>query len=164
MKFAGLIASSAACTKESDDTSTTNIATLSGNVDTAQAEVDRLQGEIDTATKEPVVDAEGAETEAGGAWYVANVARNDAVANALAGESEADIAAKLNEVDSTANAERIAAQNYVDADKNLFLAGLVQAKAQAAWDLADQKKTDITTGKTNAETAVNEAWDQLTKE
>jgi len=116
-KFDGLIASEAACTKDTDDTATTNIATLSGTVDTKQAEVDRLEGLIDAATKEPVVttddDGNETETEAGGAWFVANKNRNEAVAAALALEAEADIAGKLNDVDSTADLERAAAQAYL---------------------------------------------------
>jgi len=45
-KFDGLIASEAACTKDTDDTATTNIATLAGTVDTKQNEVDRLSQEL----------------------------------------------------------------------------------------------------------------------
>jgi hypothetical protein len=90
---------------------------LSGTVDTKQAEVDRLEGLIDAATKEPVVttddDGNETETEAGGAWFVANKNRNEAVAAALALEAEADIAGKLNDVDSTADLERAAAQAYL---------------------------------------------------
>lgn len=154
-EFAGLQADAAACTVASS-AGADNIA------NNAQALVD-AQGVL--------AEAEGAVTAliaADGAWGQANTAREAAVAAAVASEAESGIAGLLDDLDTAMDAERAAAQAFLDADKAFQVGGLRVTAAIARDGDANTATTGrravLLAAKTAATDAVQAVTDQIAKE
>jgi hypothetical protein len=102
--MAGLQADAAACTVASSE-SADNIANLAQTLSDAQATLKGLEDDIASLIA------------ADGAWGQANTAREAAVSAAVEQEVAENIAGLLDDLDVAMNAERAAAQGYLDADK-----------------------------------------------
>jgi hypothetical protein len=103
-QMAGLQADAAACTVASSEAAD-NIANLAQTLSDAKTTLTGLEGDIASLIA------------ADGAWGQANTARESAVSAAVEQEVAENIAGLLDDLDVAMNAERAAAQGYLDADK-----------------------------------------------
>jgi len=149
--FKGLQADAAACTVASSQAAD-NIANLAQAVSDAKATKETKDGDL------------AALVAADGAWGLADAKRKQAVADAVAQEVAANIAALLDTMDQKAEDERVKAGLYLDADK-LYQAGLRrQVAAVAREGVASVRLGELQQASDNAATAASAASTQSAKE